>query len=116
MRRLAIGTGAVAIVAAVVTLVAFGAGAASKPSLGIQRMAPLEVSGAHFRSHEHVRVTAVIGETKRVKRLRASSSGAFRTTFPIGAGRCNSVRVVAIGGTGSRATVKRLPAPACMPV
>src|SRR4249919_3720562 len=106
MRRLAVGTGAVAIGAAVLTLVAFGAGAASKPSLRIQRMAPLTVSGAHFRSHEHVRVTAVIGETKRVNRLRASGSGAFRTTFPIGAGRCNSVRVVAIGGGGSRPTVK----------
>jgi hypothetical protein len=116
MRRLAIGTAAGAIGAAVLTLAAFGAGSAPKPSLRIQRMAPLEVSGAHFRSHEHVRVTAVIGETKKVNRLRASGSGAFRTTFPIGAGRCSSVRVVAISGSGSRATVKRLPAPACLPV
>ncbi len=116
MRRLALGTGAVAIGAAILTLAAFGAGSAPKPSLRIQRMAPLQVSGAHFRSHEHVRVTAVIGETKNVNRLRASGRGAFRTTFPIGAGRCNSVRVVAISSSGSRATLKRLPAPACMPV
>ena len=116
MRRLAIGTAAVAIGAAILTLAAFGAGWAPKSSLRIQRMAPLEVSGVHFRSHEYVRVTAVIGETKKVNRLRASGSGAFRTTFPIGAGRCSSVRIVAITGSGSRATLKRLPAPACMPV
>ena len=116
MRRLAIGSAAVAIGAAILTLAAFGAGWAPKSSLRIQRMAPLEVSGVHFRSHEHVRVTAVIGETKKVNRLRASGSGAFRTTFPIGAGRCSSVRIVAITGSGSRATLKRLPAPACMPV
>ena len=47
--------------------------------------------------------------------MRTSRRGTFSAAFATGVGRCELVRVVAVGGAGSKAKLKRLPGPACMP-
>jgi hypothetical protein len=91
-----------------------GLGRSYHASLRLTMIAPLEVAGSHFRSHERIRVTAVVGSARRTSRVQASGMGSFVSRFAIGGGHCTSIRVVAVGQAGSRATLKRLPAPACM--
>jgi hypothetical protein len=117
MSRTAIASAAV--VAATLALVLSGVGAGSssskRPSLRFAETVPLRVAGSHFRARERVRVTVTVSAKGSTRKVRASGKGSFMAVFSIGAGRCSEVRVIAVGSGGSRATLKRLPSPACLP-
>jgi hypothetical protein len=105
-----------------VFLVAVGIGAstaggvAQKASLRIVDRDPLTLRGDNFKARERVRINLSAPLSER-RVTRASATGSFRATFlEISAARCDSVRAVAVGGAGSQATVKILPAPACSPM
>jgi hypothetical protein len=84
----------------------------SKPSLQLVRTAPMTVRGRGFRAGERVSLT--LGAGRRAT-ARADRRGSFVASFEAGSSRCERVRVVAVGSHGSRAVLKMLPAPACMP-
>ena len=115
MRTTGIALAAVAAAALALGLANLGSGPSRHPALRLRNIAPLELAGSHFRSHERVRVTATVSGARSARTVRASDNGSFVVAFPIGAGHCSAVRAVAMGNTGSRALLKRLPAPACMP-
>ena len=111
---------AVALLAAVAAtaLVASGPTAARpdvKPSLRVVTFAPLTVRGAGFAPREVVRVEVSWAATGR-RRVVAGATGAFAARFEgIRTTHCEAVRVVAVGSRGSRAVLKYLPSPACLP-
>jgi hypothetical protein len=117
MRIRAIAIGAVVVAAIALLLAGLGAGSTPKrhAALRLLKPAPLQVVGSHFVARERVRVTASADSNSVSKRVRASSSGTFTARFAFGAGHCSGLRVVAVGNDGSRATLKRIPLPACMP-
>jgi len=91
------------------------AGSAAKASLRLTDRQPLSVQGRYFLSRERVRVR-VSGEVSASRFVRANSAGSFGVRFAdITVGRCDLIRVVAVGGRGSQATLRMLPAPACNP-
>jgi hypothetical protein len=116
--RNASAAAAVAAATLALALSGLGAGGSSphRASLRLITTIPLKVGGAHFRSRERVRVVVTVSDATRARAIRASGKGSFVTEFPIGAGRCDAVRVVAVGNAGSRTVLKHLPAPACLPV
>jgi hypothetical protein len=110
---------AVAFIAAV-ALVPVGASTAggdrsTKASLRLASFAPLTIRGAGFRSREAVRVD-LFGTSSARRRTVASATGSFTVRFDgVAATRCDLVRAIAVGARGSRAGLKYLPSPACMP-
>jgi hypothetical protein len=117
MSRTAIALAAAVAAALVLVLsgVGTGAGSSQRPSLRFTQTVPLHIAGSHFRAQERVRITATVSAASRTRRVRASGKGSFVAVFSTGAGRCSEVRVIAVGNGGSRATLKRLPSPACLP-
>jgi hypothetical protein len=117
MRTTGIALAAVAAAALALALVGLGAGSASSqhPALRLVKRAPLELAGSHFRSHERVRVTVTVSGARGTRAVRASESGSFVVTLATAAGPCSVVRAVAVGSARSRAVLKYLPAPACLP-
>jgi hypothetical protein len=75
------------------------------------------VRGTAFLAHERVRV--VLRRPDRpaaTRRLRASDGGSFAATFTGAAvSRCGNFVVIATGSSGSRASLRRRPLPACPP-
>lgn len=104
-----------AAAALVFSAVGTGAGSSKRPSLRFGQTVPLHIAGSHFRARERVRVTATVSATTSTRKVRASRKGSFLAVFATGAGRCSEVRVVAVGSGDSRATLKHLPGPACLP-
>ncbi|MEP6893826.1 MAG: hypothetical protein ABI927_08615 [Gaiellaceae bacterium] len=91
------------------------AGSAAKANLRLTDRQPLSVQGRYFLSGERVRLR-VSGEVSASRIVRANAAGSFTVRFgDITVDRCNVIRVVAVGGRGSQATLKMLPAPACNP-
>ena len=108
---------AVALIAAVGALMLSTTSSAStsQPKLRILDRTPLTVRGTSFEARERVRVTATADGIVAV-RVRASAAGVFTATFEtLSPTRCDTVRVVAVGAQGSRAVLKLLPAPGCIP-
>ena len=110
-----------AIAAAALALVLAGLGSSSVSSrhaaLRLLKRAPVALAGSHFRSHERVRVTVSIsGGASARSVVRASGNGSFVADFATGASRCSTIRAVAVGNAGSRALLKYLPAPGCIPL
>jgi hypothetical protein len=104
---------------ATLLLVAVGIGAstaggtAQEASLRIVDRDPLTLRGENFKAREPVRIGLSAPLPQR-RFIRATTTGSFRATFlEISATRCDSVRAVAVGGAGSHAILKVLPAPAC---
>jgi hypothetical protein len=87
----------------------------AKASLRLASLSPLAVRGAGFAPRERVRVDLSGAVTAR-RRIVAGPTGAFAVRFDgVVLTRCDLVRVVATGSRGSRATLKLLPSPACLP-
>lgn len=106
---------AVAFAAAAFTLTSGVAAAPNAPALRLVSRAPLVVRANGFAARERVRVQ-VTGDAVAVRRAIATTRGTFVVRFgDILLTRCDTVRVVAIGSRGDRATLKLLPAPACHP-
>ncbi|HEX6130586.1 MAG TPA: hypothetical protein VF044_02590 [Actinomycetota bacterium] len=102
----------------VVLAVAAAAPAAASPEARSLRLAaadPLALAGRGFAPRELVRVDVRLGDTASSRRVRASASGVFRTTFrALAFDRCrDSLRATARGRAGV-ATLK-LPQAACPP-
>jgi hypothetical protein len=84
-------------------------------ALRLQDRSPVVVAGTGFQRRERVRVTMTL-DTTTERVVRTNRAGRFVVTFVgVTATRCDLVRVVARGGRGSRATLKILPPPACLP-
>jgi hypothetical protein len=100
---------------AVFALASLPTSAGQSATVRLQDRTPVTVAGAGFDRGERVRVTLTIDTSTRTT-TRAGRRGTFRVVFAgATATRCDMIRVVAIGGEGSRAVLKILPAPACMP-
>jgi hypothetical protein len=104
----------------VAATVALGAGAtataepADNASLRLLSLQPLTLKGQQFARRERVRVD-VYGPARLTRRVVATRAGRFTLRFDgVTATRCDLVRAIAVGGQGSRAGVKILPAPACL--
>ena len=87
---------------------------ASSASIMLTARAPLTVRGLRFRAGERVRLS-VSGVAAVTRWTRATRAGTLAVRFDgVTATRCDLIRVVAIGGNGSRAGLKLLPSPACL--
>jgi hypothetical protein len=96
-------------------LVASASAATASPTLSLVSRSPLVLRGTHFEPLERVGVT-VYARTRLEKNARATSVGSFRVAFDgVYVGRCSSLRVVAVGVSGSSAALKSLPLPGCLP-
>jgi hypothetical protein len=107
----------IAVAAAVAATAVSAGGVTERPgeSLRLVSLQPLRVQGQHFVPGERVRVELSGIARKRV-RVVTTGTGSFRVRFHgVAATRCDVIRVVAIGSSGSRARFKYLPAPACLP-
>jgi hypothetical protein len=114
MRRLIVSLGSVVVAAAVAVPVAAERPAATA-TLRLLDRAPLTLEGKGFKARERVSVTAALNG-KATRWVRARAGGGFVVIFSeLAAGRCSSVRVLAVGSRGSRTVLKILPAPACLP-
>jgi hypothetical protein len=100
MRRFVL---AVAILAGLIPIQVTAAGARTKPSVNVARVIPVVVEGAGFVSSERVKVVVRLPMVYR-KTVTATRRGRFTLTFRVAAGKCNTIRVLAIGNKGSRAS------------
>jgi hypothetical protein len=90
------------------------AAAATPPRLTLVARAPLTLRGTHFRPLERIRVT-VYTPARPIRTVRATVAGSFSVMFTgVYAGRCASLRAVAVGAAGSTASLKLLPLPGCI--
>ena len=100
-----------ALVAVVLVLVlALPATAASprRAALKLESLAPLVVTGRSFGAREPVVLTYLAADltTRRVRVLRATRAGSFRSGFGIAVGRCEAFSVRAVGLHGTRAVLQ----------
>jgi hypothetical protein len=70
---------------------------------------PTTLRGFGFRPHEHVRLVAVAGTTRSVRKVVASALGRFGVHVRGDVNACTGVSVTAVGSMGTRATLKRAP-------
>lgn len=117
MRTIGIAPAAVAAAALALVPAGIGSGSTSArhPALRIAKTAPLKLAGSRFRSRERVRVTVTVSDSRGTRTVRAASNGSFVAGFAMTVDRCTDFRAVAIGNEGSRAVLKPLPQPACLP-
>jgi len=99
----------------VAVLLAGSAGAASTPALRLASRTPVTVTGAGFKSREHVTVAvAVRSRGTRISRVVAAATGSFRATFRgLTAPRCSAVVVTAVRASGAKVRLA-LAAPGCV--
>jgi hypothetical protein len=89
-----------------------GTAGATGPSLQLAARDPLTVSGAGFAPRDRVTLD-LSGVVRRHARTTATRTGTFSIDFGLATSRCDLIRVVAVGSSGGRAVLKRLPGPAC---
>jgi hypothetical protein len=83
------------------------------PSLRLVDSAPLTLRGTEFIRGERVRINVQVGGESDSRTARAGTLGGFVITFADATlDRCSGLFVVAVGASGSRATLK-LPMPHC---
>ena len=75
-------------------------------TLKLNSVAPLVVKGSGFRPREAVLLTATIGNRRRFAGPIARADGTFVGRFNVRITSCTNLTVRAIGGRGSRATLK----------
>ena len=99
-----------AAAAAVLVLVLALPAVAAPPkraALKLESLAPLVVSGKHFGKREPVILTYRASDlTRRVRAVRATQAGSFRSAFDVRIGRCDVFTVRAVGLHGSRAVLQ----------
>jgi hypothetical protein len=105
------------LVAASLAASTFATGSA-KPHLKLTKTQPLTIRGASFHTRERVRlVLRQASGAVTTNRVRAGRHGRLTTAFAgVQLSRCAGFQVTAHGSAGSRATLRRPPLPACMPV
>lgn len=88
---------------------------AAAATIQLAQRHPLVIRGTHFRDRERVRIVLTATSTTRAQ-VVADSRGSFTARFDrVLVGRCSRLSVLAVGSSGSRATLRLLPAPACLP-
>jgi hypothetical protein len=117
MRTNGIALAAVAAAALALVFAGIGARSASSrhPALRLAKTTPLKIAGSRFGSRERVRVTVYASQSRHARTVQASGTGSFVAGFSTNVDRCTEFRVVAVGNRGSRAVLKPLPQPACLP-
>ena len=104
----------------IVTVAVLAAAAPARTELASLRVvaaSPLTIAGSGFHSREHVRITATLGKATQTVGATATGLGTFRirlSGLPLSQGRCDAIRVVAVGFAGTTAILKRLPSRACL--
>ena len=96
------------MIAAVGATPSLGVGAQTAAPAAVELVSfdPLRVRGERFKTFERVRLTVRIDGRTSVARVRAGRRGAFVASLPGSGGqRGCTVRVVAVGGRGSHATL-----------
>jgi hypothetical protein len=93
----------IALLAGLIAIQVTAAGARRHPSVTVARVIPVIVQGAGFASAERVKVVVRLPKLYR-KTVTATRRGRFTATFRVAAGKCNTIRVSAIGNRGSRAS------------
>jgi hypothetical protein len=102
---------AVGLASSILVLALPAWGATPRPAaLKLTSIAPLVVKGSGFRPREAVLLTATIGNRRRFAGPFARADGTFVAHFTVRITSCTSLLVRAIGGRGSRATLKARPA------
>jgi hypothetical protein len=117
MRTNGIALASVAAAALALVFAGIGAGSASSrhPALRLAKTSPLQIAGSRFRFRERVRVTVYVSDFRRARTVQASGTGSFVAAFSTNLDRCTEFSAVAVGNRGSRAVLKPLPQPACLP-
>jgi hypothetical protein len=104
MRRLAVLLALAAVVAA-----PLATATSLAPTVRIVSVAPLKVSGSHFKAHERLKVKALVKGTMLTRATRASAAGAF-TVILTDAQSLNACAggftISVVTGTGSTISVK----------
>lgn len=99
-----------AAAAAVLVLVLALPAVAAPPkraALKLESLAPLVVSGKHFGQREPVILTYLASDlTRRVRAVRSTRAGSFRSAFDVRVDRCDVFTVRAVGLHGSRAVLQ----------
>ncbi len=98
MRRLLLLAAVLAAVA-----VAPGGLARTHPTIDVTRTIPITVKGSGFKAGERVRVVVRSPGIHR-KTVTATRRGSFTAIFRSAASKCASIRAIAIGNKGSRAS------------
>jgi hypothetical protein len=101
-----------ALAAVVFSAAAAANAAAQPPTLRLVRTQPLTVAGQRFQPRERVRVVV---DGRVVARASANAQGAFMAATGVAFDRCLDMAVSVIGASGDRATLEKLPKPACAP-
>jgi hypothetical protein len=74
--------------------------------LRISHAAPVTAQGSGFKAQEFVKVTLRLGHLTKVRGAQATPNGKFKVVWPgVSISSCDW-SIVAVGGKGSRATVK----------
>jgi hypothetical protein len=102
------------LAAAIVALLVVGGTAQAqdaKPRVRLLDTAPLTLRGVNFEPAEGVRLIVKLGDRTVVRKLQATRSGAFTSTYSaMRYTRCNgSLEVAASGGTGTRVSWELIP-------
>jgi hypothetical protein len=101
---------AVGLVISILTLALPAWGAKPRtPALKLESAAPLVVKGSGFKPREAVLLTATIGNRRRFAGPIARPNGTFVARFNVRITSCTTLTVRAIGGRGSRATLRAKP-------
>jgi hypothetical protein len=91
--------------------------AVSRSALRLLDTSPITVRGTSFKPRELVRITFAQGTTRERRTVRATNYGSFRASAgdEMRLDRCGDfLLVTAVGGRGSRASLK-YPLPDCPP-
>jgi hypothetical protein len=91
---------------------------AASPALRLLSRHPVTIRGRSFHPGERVRLRLNVPSTgtRRLKTGSAGATGTFTVAFRgLAVGKCTAFSVTAIGATGSRASLKILPLPGCIP-
>jgi len=98
------------VVALLVSLLGQSAAATHRATLRLADDAtPPTLRGVGFQPREHVRVVAVAGETRTVKKVVATALGRFTIRVRGDVNDCRGFSATAVGSEGTRATLKRAP-------
>jgi hypothetical protein len=98
MARRLVALGIFAVIAASGVTVALAGSSASIRLVSVQ---PLVIAGAHFKAHERVAVTAIVGTEQATKRATATRQGTFQVSF------VQHLRIADPCGTNGRIRVLR---------
>jgi hypothetical protein len=99
----------IVVLAAALALAAAANASGARPTLGLLDLTPVKVSGVHFLPGERVLVTLRAGTATRIRKIRASTRGAFTVNFGKlkDKDRCSGpVRLSAVGSRRTHTTSK----------